>query len=266
MQTVYRTVNLTNQKFYIGVHETNDSNDDYLGSGVVLEADIKELGRASFQKTVLFSFGARKDAYEKEMELIEIARENPLCYNIHGGGRGGNTRAYHKVKRFGAANPMFGRRWTAEEKKAIGERSRIMHRNMTLKTKLESRRKSSQAQKGKPRKQSSVDRMKETKLKNLGKHRFTMYELRDPNGQSYVITGHRNLAAFCKDHKLSIWSVDWILLENQEPSHGRCVGWTAKIIGHVRQKSPSAPQYSQVLSGGPSFGQVGEWSTVPRTG
>src|SRR5208282_1199226 len=151
MQTVYKTVNLTNQKFYLGVHETDDPNDAYLGSGVTLEADIKELGRANFQKTVLFSFNHRKDAYEKEMELIEIARKDPLCYNVHDGGRGGNTRAYHKVGRSGPANGMFGRHHSAETKKAIGDRSRAAHAAMSVQDKLLSSEKSSKAQKGKPR-------------------------------------------------------------------------------------------------------------------
>jgi hypothetical protein len=44
--TVYRTTNLVNGKFYIGVHKTDDPNDGYLGSG-------KLIGRA-FQK---YGFG-----------------------------------------------------------------------------------------------------------------------------------------------------------------------------------------------------------------
>ena len=242
MYTGYRTVNLIDRKFYFGVHETSNPNDSYLGSGVTLVADVRKQGRANFQKTVLFSFDHRKDALEKEIELIDVARKDPLCYNIHDGGRGGNTRAYHKVGRFGAANPMFGRRWTIEEKKAIGDRSRLAHEKMSQKTKLESRRKSSQTQKGKPKSQAAVARMKNTKRENPGPKRFTVYELRGPDGSVHSVVGHQGLALFCREHKLSLWSVDWILLENQEPIHGSCVGWKARIVGHLLQKSPSAPQ------------------------
>lgn len=35
--TVYKTINIHNQKFYIGVHKTIDPNDDYLGSGKLIK-------------------------------------------------------------------------------------------------------------------------------------------------------------------------------------------------------------------------------------
>ena len=40
--TVYKIVNLTNEKYYIGVHKTSDPNDSYYGSGVAIKKAIKK--------------------------------------------------------------------------------------------------------------------------------------------------------------------------------------------------------------------------------
>lgn len=40
--TIYKIVNLINNKFYIGKHQTIDPNDDYLGSGNAILAAIKK--------------------------------------------------------------------------------------------------------------------------------------------------------------------------------------------------------------------------------
>ena len=54
--TVYKTVNKTNRKYYIGKHITDDPYDGYLGSGKHLKRAIKKYGEESFQKFVLYIF------------------------------------------------------------------------------------------------------------------------------------------------------------------------------------------------------------------
>jgi hypothetical protein len=87
--TVYKTLNLIDSRFYIGVHKTANPNDSYLGSGTALRQAVKELGKSNFQKEVLFIYPTKSPAYAKERELLTVELTNPLCYNLHEGGHGG---------------------------------------------------------------------------------------------------------------------------------------------------------------------------------
>ena len=51
--TVYKTTNLLNNKIYIGLHETEDLNDSYLGSGILLKQAIKKYGSNNFKKEIV---------------------------------------------------------------------------------------------------------------------------------------------------------------------------------------------------------------------
>ena len=48
--TVYKTTNLVNNKIYIGVHTTEDINDDYLGSGSAIIKAIKNMAKINSKK------------------------------------------------------------------------------------------------------------------------------------------------------------------------------------------------------------------------
>lgn len=87
--TVYRTTNLVNSRYYIGVHKTSQPNDGYLGSGKLLKRAIAKYGVGNFRKEVLFVFETDAEAFAKEFELVEAAKADPLCYNLRRGGSGG---------------------------------------------------------------------------------------------------------------------------------------------------------------------------------
>ena len=88
--TVYKTTNVVNGKFYIGVHKTSNPNDDYLGSGKLLKRAIKKYGVENFVKEILYKFENKIEAYAKEAELVtEDLIKSDLSYNITTGGKGG---------------------------------------------------------------------------------------------------------------------------------------------------------------------------------
>lgn len=90
MFTVYRITNLINDKTYIGVHKTDNPNDEYFGSGRAILAAIRKHGKHSFRKEVLFIFGTSSEAYAKEVDLtadFHVAH----TYNMRRGGVGGFT-------------------------------------------------------------------------------------------------------------------------------------------------------------------------------
>jgi group I intron endonuclease len=106
---LYKTTNLLNGKFYIGIHSTNNLNDGYLGSGKRLKRSIKKYGIENFKLEILEFFENRELLVEREKELVNAALlKEPLCMNLKTGGTGGNVGIDGKV--FG------GDRWIGAKK------------------------------------------------------------------------------------------------------------------------------------------------------
>lgn len=89
---VYKIVNIINQKIYIGVHQTEDLEDGYMGSGKYLIAAQKKHGIENFKKEIICECFSINELYEKEAELVTkdfISRED--TYNLTEGGKIGAT-------------------------------------------------------------------------------------------------------------------------------------------------------------------------------
>ncbi len=88
MYYVYKTINKINKKFYIGVHKSNNiENDDYLGSGILIKKAIEKYGIENFERYILCEFNDRNEAYNLEKELVD--KSNKFSYNLKEGGYGG---------------------------------------------------------------------------------------------------------------------------------------------------------------------------------
>jgi predicted DNA-binding transcriptional regulator AlpA len=87
MSIVYLTTNLVNGKKYIGSHFS--SNDDYLGSGVLISKAIKKYGKSNFEKIILWE-GPEELKYIKEEEFCVLydVKNNDEFYNLTNKGTG----------------------------------------------------------------------------------------------------------------------------------------------------------------------------------
>jgi predicted DNA-binding transcriptional regulator AlpA len=87
MGIVYLTTNLVNGKKYIGSHHS--SNDDYLGSGVLISKAIKKYGKSNFERIILWE-GPEELKLLKEEEFCELydVKNNKEFYNLTNKGTG----------------------------------------------------------------------------------------------------------------------------------------------------------------------------------
>lgn len=89
---LYKTVNKINNRFYIGVHkQTPNLRDSYLGSGEAIKNAISKYGVDNFERITLKTFSSEEEAYKEEGLLVtrDFLKDNPECYNIMPGGKGG---------------------------------------------------------------------------------------------------------------------------------------------------------------------------------
>lgn len=85
----YKITNLINNHFYYGVHNTNNLDDGYMGSGKRLHYAYKKYGIENFKKDILKFFNTKEEAYMYESEIVteELVKDDN-CYNIVTGGKG----------------------------------------------------------------------------------------------------------------------------------------------------------------------------------
>lgn len=90
---IYRITNTINKKYYIGMHQTKNIDDGYMGSGKLLKLAFSKYGIENFSKEILFIFDNKEDMISKEKELItENFCADTMTYNLAPGGQGGSLR------------------------------------------------------------------------------------------------------------------------------------------------------------------------------
>jgi hypothetical protein len=87
---IYQTVCSITDKFYIGMHSTDDLNDGYKGSGKILWFSIRKYGIENHHTTILEYLPTREDLRLREHRIInDELLGNPQCMNLAiGGGYG----------------------------------------------------------------------------------------------------------------------------------------------------------------------------------
>ena len=84
---LYKITNVINNKYYIGIHSTNNLNDGYFGSGVKIRNSVRYYGKESHIKEVLEYFEDRESLVNREIEIVNIDLiDDPLCMNVMRGG------------------------------------------------------------------------------------------------------------------------------------------------------------------------------------
>jgi hypothetical protein len=90
---IYKTTNLVNERYYLGMHSTNHLNDGYLGSGKRLYYELNKYGKDNFKIEILHYFNSREELIQAEIVLItEQDINNPNCLNLKKGGSGGFSK------------------------------------------------------------------------------------------------------------------------------------------------------------------------------
>ena len=94
----YKTTNLINNRYYLGMHSTNRIDDGYLGSGKRLYYELNKYGRDNFKFEILKQFDSREELVQAEINLItEQDIQNPNCLNLKQGGEGGFSKEVQKI-------------------------------------------------------------------------------------------------------------------------------------------------------------------------
>jgi hypothetical protein len=108
---IYKTTNLINGKYYIGMHSTNNLNDGYIGSGKRIRRSINKYGKEKFKFEILEFLPDRRSLKEREKELVDddLLKDN-MCMNLMCGGHGGFISKECQIKRSiagGKANAIY---------------------------------------------------------------------------------------------------------------------------------------------------------------
>lgn len=95
----YKITNKINNHYYYGVHNTDNLDDGYMGSGKRLKYAYEKYGIENFSKEILKFFETSKEAFQYESEIVtENLVRNEECYNLCVGGRNINQNNLIVVK------------------------------------------------------------------------------------------------------------------------------------------------------------------------
>lgn len=128
---IYKTVNLINNKVYIGQHKSSTFEPHkYLGSGTLLHKAILKYGEENFKNELIEWCNSKNEMNEREIFWISELRPD---YNLTKGGDGGKGgsikgrkfseigRKHMSDARKGSGNNMYGKHFSEEVRRKISE-------------------------------------------------------------------------------------------------------------------------------------------------
>jgi len=96
---IYKITCLKNNRYYIGMHSTDNLEDGYFGGGKRIKNSVKKHGKDAHRKEILEFFESRDLLRQREIELVnEDLLNDPMCMNLQPGGGGGFINEEHKKK------------------------------------------------------------------------------------------------------------------------------------------------------------------------
>ena len=229
---VYRITNTINGRYYIGAHSTDDINDDYMGSGELIKKAIEKYAVSSFIKEVLFEAASAQEMYEKEKELVVTIHDDPISYNMNGGGKGGWDHVNEDVDKI---NPMHMP--GVAEKVSIALKKRFIedaaYRCKIEKAQKNATRQAAQTNAGKKRPEHAT-LIKEMHSSGQLGHPIrigSIFEVIDSEGRNYIVS---DLKKFCYDYGVPYVSLWRTSRDGMSLKRGKAKGWICKLIkkGH----------------------------------
>ncbi|MCM7907765.1 NUMOD3 domain-containing DNA-binding protein [Enterobacter hormaechei] len=114
-----------NTRFYLGKHSTQNIDDGYLGSELILKRILSNKTDYKVEKEIIEFFDTSEEAFEFEELIISEALDKfgkgRICLNLKQGGKGG------WVKKSGSEHPSFGKQRSAEVKNKISKTLKLNH-------------------------------------------------------------------------------------------------------------------------------------------
>lgn len=118
---IYETINLINNKRYIGQHKSCEFDISYKGSGKLLTEAINKYGKSNFETHIIEECESQEELNDKEIYWINYyqAVENDNFYNLDIGGKGSHEYSTSEETRKKLSDAQKGKRVINKDGKVI---------------------------------------------------------------------------------------------------------------------------------------------------
>ena len=129
---IYKTTCLITNRFYVGMHSTDNLEDGYIGSGKLLWLSVNKHGKENHATEILETLPDRSSLKEREKHIVnEEFLKDKMCMNLAIGGEGGAGKATKEQLKKGRANANKAM-WSNPEfrskmSKILSERNKELH-------------------------------------------------------------------------------------------------------------------------------------------